>query len=87
MSKPVLQYLDVAGLVAFAGGDPWQIDDEIQAGDPGEISDLPTPSTRQAAISRTPTTSSTPPGSDSPTPGTARTPSSTRSTIQPRCNG
>lgn len=40
MSKPSLRYLDVASLVAAAGGDPWQVNDEIQAGDPGEISDL-----------------------------------------------
>lgn len=40
MSKPSLQYLDVASLVAAAGGDPWQVNDETQAGDPGEISGL-----------------------------------------------
>ncbi|BBZ00953.1 hypothetical protein MCHIJ_03900 [Mycolicibacterium chitae] len=40
MSAPSFQYLDAASLVAAAGGDPWQADEEIQSGDPGEISGL-----------------------------------------------
>ena len=37
---PQLVYLSVPELVGAAGGDPWQIDDTIQAGAPGEISEL-----------------------------------------------
>ncbi len=40
MSAPSFQWLDAALLVAAAGGDPWQADEEIQSGDPGEISGL-----------------------------------------------
>ncbi|WP_197378353.1 putative alpha/beta hydrolase [Mycolicibacterium mengxianglii] len=40
MSMPTLRHLSAASLAAAAGGDPWQVDDEIQAGDPGEISGL-----------------------------------------------
>jgi hypothetical protein len=39
---PQLVYLSVPELVGAAGGDPWQIDDTIQTGAPGEISDLAT---------------------------------------------
>ncbi len=39
---PQLVYLSVPELVGAAGGDPWQIDDTIQAGAPGEISELAT---------------------------------------------
>ncbi|WP_199254050.1 putative alpha/beta hydrolase [Mycolicibacterium mengxianglii] len=40
MSMPTLRHLSAASFAAAAGGDPWQVDDEIQAGDPGEISGL-----------------------------------------------
>jgi hypothetical protein len=39
---PQLVYLSVSELTGAAGGDPWQIDDTIQAGAPGEISELAT---------------------------------------------
>ncbi|MDT5096568.1 MAG: hypothetical protein QOC76_305 [Mycobacterium sp.] len=39
---PALVYLSVPELIGAAGGDPWQIDDTIQAGAPGEISALAT---------------------------------------------
>ncbi|WP_428847323.1 hypothetical protein [Mycolicibacterium cosmeticum] len=35
-----LRHLDVHDLIAAAGGDPWEVDRTIQAGAPGEISDL-----------------------------------------------
>ncbi|WP_123027019.1 putative alpha/beta hydrolase [Mycolicibacterium stellerae] len=41
-SYPQLVYLSVPELIGAAGGDPWQIDDTIQAGAPGEISELAT---------------------------------------------
>jgi hydrolase family protein len=37
---PQLVYLSVPELTGAAGGDPWQVDDTIQAGAPGEISEL-----------------------------------------------
>ena len=37
---PQLVYLSVPELIGAAGGDPWKIDDTIQAGTPGEISEL-----------------------------------------------
>lgn len=39
-SYPQLANLSVPELIGSAGGDPWQIDDSIQAGAPGEISEL-----------------------------------------------
>ena len=41
-SYPQLVHLSVPELIGAAGGDPWQIDDTIQAGAPGEISELAT---------------------------------------------
>ena len=41
-SYPQLVHLSVPELISAAGGDPWQIDDTIQAGAPGEISELAT---------------------------------------------
>jgi hypothetical protein len=37
---PQLVHLSVPELIGGAGGDPWQIDDTIQAGAPGEINEL-----------------------------------------------
>jgi hypothetical protein len=37
-----LKHLSVAELIGAAGGDPWQVDSTIQAGSPGEISELAT---------------------------------------------
>ncbi len=37
---PQLVYLSVQELIGAAGGDPWKVDDTIQAGAPGEISEL-----------------------------------------------
>lgn len=37
---PQLVHLSVHELIGAAGGDPWQIDDTIQSGAPGEISEL-----------------------------------------------
>lgn len=39
---PQLVYLSVPELIGAAGGDPWQVDDTIQAGAPGEINELAT---------------------------------------------
>jgi hypothetical protein len=39
---PQLVHLSVPELIGAAGGDPWTIDDTIQAGAPGEISELAT---------------------------------------------
>lgn len=40
MSRPTLQHLQVADLVAAAGGDPWAVDDSLQAGSPTQINFL-----------------------------------------------
>ncbi|UVO11825.1 hypothetical protein NM962_18145 [Mycobacterium sp. SVM_VP21] len=40
MSRPTLQHLNVDDLVAQAGGDPWAIDDSLQAGSPTQINFL-----------------------------------------------
>ncbi|MGV0749235.1 putative alpha/beta hydrolase [Mycolicibacter minnesotensis] len=40
MSRPNLQHLNVDDLVAQAGGDPWAIDDSLQAGSPTQINFL-----------------------------------------------
>ena len=37
---PQLVHLSVPELIGAAGGDPWQVDDTIQAGAPGEINEL-----------------------------------------------
>ncbi|BBY34490.1 hypothetical protein BST33_10765 [Mycolicibacter minnesotensis] len=37
MSRPSLQHLQVDELVAHAGGDPWAVDDSLQAGSPTQI--------------------------------------------------
>ena len=38
----LLRHLDVQELTRAAGGDPWQLNDTIQSGSPGEISELAT---------------------------------------------
>ena len=53
-SYPHLVHLSVPELIGAAGGDPWQIDDTIQAGAPGEISELAT-SFHNAAVCTTQT--------------------------------
>jgi len=53
-SYPQLVHLSVPELIGAAGGDPWQIDDTIQAGAPGEISELAT-SFHNAAVCTTQT--------------------------------
>jgi len=40
VSRPSLQHLQVDGLIAAAGGDPWAIDDSLQAGSPTQINFL-----------------------------------------------
>ncbi|MCV7314258.1 hypothetical protein H7J77_01665 [Mycolicibacillus parakoreensis] len=40
MEPPALVNLDIAQLWAEAGGDPWKLNDEVQAGDPAEINNL-----------------------------------------------
>jgi Hydrolase N-terminal helical domain len=37
---PSLVHLDIGALIGGAGGDPWNIDDTVQAGDPAEIAQL-----------------------------------------------
>ena len=37
-----LEHLSAAELIGAAGGDPWMVNDTIQAGSPGEISELAT---------------------------------------------
>ena len=51
---PQLVYLSVPELIGAAGGDPWRVDDTIQAGAPGEISELAT-SFRNASVCTTET--------------------------------
>ncbi len=51
---PQLVYLNVPELIGAAGGDPWRVDDTIQAGAPGEISELAT-SFRNASVCTTET--------------------------------
>ncbi|WP_125079113.1 TNT domain-containing protein [Mycobacterium sp. P7213] len=40
MSRPSLQHLGLGDLVAAAGGDPWAVDDGVQAGSPAQINFL-----------------------------------------------
>ncbi|TGD88996.1 hypothetical protein BayCH28_06335 [Mycolicibacterium sp. CH28] len=37
---PSLRHISIGGLIAGAGGDPWQIDSTVQAGEPRQIADL-----------------------------------------------
>ena len=37
---PSLTHISVGALIGEAGGDPWQVDETLQSGDPGAISDL-----------------------------------------------
>jgi hypothetical protein len=46
---PQLVHLSVSELIGAAGGDPWRVDETIQAGAPGEISELAT-SFRDAGV-------------------------------------
>ncbi|WP_234834951.1 TNT domain-containing protein [Mycolicibacterium stellerae] len=49
-----MKHLSVAELIGAAGGDPWQVNDTIAAGSPGEISELAT-SFHNAAVCTTQT--------------------------------
>lgn len=40
MSRPTLQHLQIGGLISQAGGDPWAVDDSLQAGSPTQINFL-----------------------------------------------
>ncbi|CAJ1496158.1 alpha/beta hydrolase [[Mycobacterium] holstebronense] len=40
MSRPTLQHLQIAALISQAGGDPWAVDDSLQAGSPTQINFL-----------------------------------------------
>ncbi|MEB3032994.1 putative alpha/beta hydrolase [[Mycobacterium] nativiensis] len=40
MSRPTLQHLQIADLIAHAGGDPWAVDDSLQSGSPTQINFL-----------------------------------------------
>jgi hypothetical protein len=40
VSRPSLQYLQIDELMAHAGGDPWAVDDSLQAGSPTQINFL-----------------------------------------------
>jgi hypothetical protein len=40
MSRPQLQYISIQELIGGAGGDPWAIDDSLQAGRPAQINFL-----------------------------------------------
>lgn len=40
MSRPALQHLQVEELITQAGGDPWAVDDSLQAGSPTQINFL-----------------------------------------------
>ncbi len=51
---PQLVYLSVPELTGAAGGDPWRVDETIQTGSPGEISELAT-SFRNAGVCMTET--------------------------------
>jgi len=37
---PSLTHISIGALIGEAGGDPWQVDDTMQTGDPGAIADL-----------------------------------------------
>lgn len=37
---PTLTHISVGALIGEAGGDPWKVDDTVQTGDPGAISEL-----------------------------------------------
>lgn len=51
---PQLVHLSVPELIGAAGGDPWRVDETIQSGSPGEISELAT-SFRNAGVCMTET--------------------------------
>jgi hypothetical protein len=51
---PHLVHLSVPELIGAAGGDPWRTDETVQAGSPGEISELAT-SFRKAGVCMTET--------------------------------
>jgi hydrolase family protein len=51
---PQLVHLSLPELVGAAGGDPWRVDETVQAGSPGEISELAT-SFRNAGVCMTET--------------------------------
>jgi hypothetical protein len=40
VSRPSLQHLQIADLIAHGGGDPWALDDSLQAGSPTQINFL-----------------------------------------------
>lgn len=37
---PSLTHIDVGGLISHASGDPWKLDDTLQAGEPAQIAQL-----------------------------------------------
>lgn len=37
---PSLKHISIGALIGEAGGDPWQVDETLQSGDPGAIADL-----------------------------------------------
>ena len=80
-----LIWLDVADLIAKAGGDPWAINQSLQAASASQIESLAEAFNGAGRHSAEADTLSSKPASVSTRPGTTRT-ATTRSMTPPKCS-